>query len=151
MDGSIVKPFTTRNKLGLNCTICTEDYNQVRIPKILICGHTFCEPCLDRIKSPLSLKCPNCKSETPPSSKLTTNYALIDVIERVGIQGCLAHDKDIVAYCASDQTSLCLECMIEHRLHDIFLIQDVRTSEIIAIKNCQFVSLESELADLLAD
>ncbi|CAG9310119.1 unnamed protein product [Blepharisma stoltei] len=142
--------FTTRNKLGLCCSICTEDYNTIRIPKILTCGHTFCEPCLERIKTPLSLKCPNCKNETNSASKLTTNYALIEVIEKVGTQGCISHDKEILAYCADDSTSLCLECMIAHKNHDIFLVTDNRVSEITNIKFSQLTSLETELHELIS-
>lgn len=41
-----------------NCTICCEDF--VR-PRVLSCGHTFCEKCIERIIRNKKLKCPDCR------------------------------------------------------------------------------------------
>ncbi|OMJ65631.1 hypothetical protein SteCoe_37874 [Stentor coeruleus] len=40
------------------CSICCEDY--VR-PKVLLCGHTFCENCIEKIIRNKKLKCPECR------------------------------------------------------------------------------------------
>ncbi len=60
------------------CEICTNRYLDSRgyIPKILPCGHTFCERCLERFRSMGGRKCPTCRRENfPPSwEKFTTNF-----------------------------------------------------------------------------
>ena len=52
-----------------SCPICFEDYAQpAALPRMLGCGHTFCEPCLAKMLAPLlaersakRLACPSCR------------------------------------------------------------------------------------------
>eukprot|EP00347_Sterkiella_histriomuscorum_P014492 403360670 len=49
------------------CSICFFQYDKHhKIPRILRCGHTFCQTCLDEIKLPSkhSITCPNCRVKT---------------------------------------------------------------------------------------
>ena len=49
------------------CSICFFQYDKLhKVPRILRCGHTFCQTCLDEIKMPLkhSITCPNCRLPT---------------------------------------------------------------------------------------
>ena len=70
---------------ALSCPVCYENLDE---PKILTCGHTICEKCLDDIyQSQLrrQLMCPMCRHVTPVPegdiSKLPTNITLKSLVE----------------------------------------------------------------------
>ncbi|KAF8601662.1 hypothetical protein BDV93DRAFT_545739 [Ceratobasidium sp. AG-I] len=44
-----------------DCSICFEDYNALRIPHSISCGHVFCRPCLDSLVTSTP-NCPNCRA-----------------------------------------------------------------------------------------
>ena len=48
-----------------DCSICFSQYDKIRtVPRVLRCGHTFCQICLDKIKNSdlhHSIMCPNCR------------------------------------------------------------------------------------------
>ena len=51
------------------CSICFCQYDKYqKVPRVLRCGHTFCEACLDEMKQPPakrnSIICPNCRVPT---------------------------------------------------------------------------------------
>ena len=49
------------------CSICFFQYDKLlKVPRVLRCGHTFCQACLDEIKLPSkhSITCPNCRLPT---------------------------------------------------------------------------------------
>lgn len=55
------------------CSICCFQYDKIsKVPRVLRCGHTFCQTCLDEIKGgPLkkpafstTITCPNCRLQT---------------------------------------------------------------------------------------
>ena len=55
------------------CSICCFQYDKInKVPRVLRCGHTFCQTCLDEIKGgPLkkpafsnTITCPNCRIQT---------------------------------------------------------------------------------------
>jgi hypothetical protein len=49
------------------CSICFFQYDKThKVPRILRCGHTFCQTCLEEIKLPnkQSIQCPNCRVQT---------------------------------------------------------------------------------------
>lgn len=65
---------------GMQCDICCHDYDSViKVPKILKCGHTLCEQCLERIALPRS--CPTCR--TLIEGVAQTNYALIPRVSAI--------------------------------------------------------------------
>ncbi|CAL2034575.1 unnamed protein product [Caenorhabditis brenneri] len=61
----------------LKCPVCYSIYEE--IPRILQCGHTFCNACLKQL---CSAKCPICGKVFVPGSA-TLNYALMNVIDAV--------------------------------------------------------------------
>jgi len=73
------------------CDYCTEAYAQDRVPRILFCGHTLCQVCLDKWSHSLSLserkesqqiKCPECRrSFTVPGEGFPINYAILRLVE----------------------------------------------------------------------
>ncbi|XP_052124139.1 uncharacterized protein LOC113208760 [Frankliniella occidentalis] len=68
------------------CSICDEEYNQQeREPKVLPCGHTVCLRCLQQMQH---WQCPTCrKSYSGPPESLPKNFELLELMERLRIQG----------------------------------------------------------------
>ena len=72
------------------CSICLEPYSAVGgvVPRMLRCGHDFCEACLDLMLAPVPparkrrkrLECPTCRQEctfrSGRASELPTVYGL---------------------------------------------------------------------------
>jgi hypothetical protein len=54
---------------AIQCTICLEEYNEnneLQIPRLLPCGHTFCTACLKGFfgqKQPHTVECPTCMAK----------------------------------------------------------------------------------------
>ncbi|KAG9085005.1 hypothetical protein FS749_004762 [Ceratobasidium sp. UAMH 11750] len=42
------------------CSVCFEDFDDTRNPYSIPCGHVFCRPCLDTLRS--TQNCPNCRA-----------------------------------------------------------------------------------------
>ena len=92
-----------KKSMAIYCEVCTDQFSkEVNIPRILKCGHTFCERCLDTIKERLlhfspdrsrrivnKICCPKCKINTileSPSNTASTlpkNFNYLDLIEDV--------------------------------------------------------------------
>ncbi|KAH7711227.1 Protein TAM-1 [Aphelenchoides avenae] len=77
----------------LECPVCLDVFDE---PKLLICGHTVCQKCVDKIvaaqqtaaharqgRDGSCIKCPECTKETEiPPDGLPTNYRLVDLVCR---------------------------------------------------------------------
>ncbi|KAF8601657.1 hypothetical protein BDV93DRAFT_230815 [Ceratobasidium sp. AG-I] len=44
-----------------DCSVCFEDFDALRIPHSITCGHVFCRPCLDSLVASAP-NCPNCRA-----------------------------------------------------------------------------------------
>ena len=73
----------------LECSICLEKYNKKdKLPRILICGHTFCTSCLQKIKtkniSEKQIKCPidlKIGYENNNIDEIPINRVVVDLID----------------------------------------------------------------------
>ncbi|KAH7703303.1 e3 ubiquitin-protein ligase TRIM32 [Aphelenchoides avenae] len=77
----------------LECPVCLDVFDE---PKLLICGHTVCQKCVNKVvttrrnganarqgRDRNSIKCPECNRETEiPPDGLATNYRLVDLVCR---------------------------------------------------------------------
>ncbi|PIK42602.1 hypothetical protein BSL78_20555 [Apostichopus japonicus] len=122
------------------CAVCCED---LRIPKILNCGHSFClEPCLKELMKMQTFACPICKREIPlPTSGLAedfpTNFGLQSFVQCGAVPKrslqipplsnvkrteekdsgrCSLHDNTITHFCDTCLEALCHGCV--ERFHD---------------------------------
>eukprot|EP00898_Chlorokybus_atmophyticus_P002237 jgi/Chlat1/3013/Chrsp201S03269 len=83
---------TNQDEDAFLCNICAETYDDVEfIPRLLLCGHTFCQKCCVRlVQNTLYLRCPECKRATrAPAdgiSMLPKNFALLRMLERVSLK-----------------------------------------------------------------
>ena len=78
----------------MECDICLMQWDCNKyIPRLLSCGHTFCEECLKAMldkanRDKVEFKCPTCNSiqnikEIDDINKLIKNYNLLRVIEKI--------------------------------------------------------------------
>jgi hypothetical protein len=68
---------------SIQCNICFEEYdcnNDIHIPYIIPCGHSFCRGCLTSLD-----KCPLC-CESYVLSKIRKNYQYIELLSNINIQ-----------------------------------------------------------------
>ena len=65
------------------CPICIKPYTQNIRPKMVDCGHTFCEICIKAMIKNSNFTCPNCRTEFKNMNvgNLKTIYQLINEIE----------------------------------------------------------------------
>lgn len=68
--------------MEVNCPICFDPYNdKEKIPRILTCGHTFCQHCLMDLRTSNILTCPTCRSYFSPDVKqLIKNFTILDYL-----------------------------------------------------------------------
>ena len=68
--------------MDINCPICYDTYNDKdKIPRILLCGHTFCQICLMDLRTSNILTCPTCRKFFSPEVKsLIRNFTILDYI-----------------------------------------------------------------------
>ncbi|PIK42601.1 hypothetical protein BSL78_20554 [Apostichopus japonicus] len=117
------------------CAVCCEE---IKIPKILNCGHSFClEPCLKELMKMHTFCCPICKREFPlPTSGLAddfpTNFALQSLVlcgavpkrsshippvsnerstEEIHSARCSLHDNIVTHFCDTCLEALCHGCV----------------------------------------
>lgn len=56
--------------MEVTCPICYDPYNdKEKIPRILSCGHTFCQNCLMDLRTSNILTCPTCRTYFSPDVK----------------------------------------------------------------------------------
>ncbi|EFO15875.1 hypothetical protein LOAG_12633 [Loa loa] len=81
---SLLSNINDNNGLSL-CQVCFEPFKQnICIPKLLPCGHSFCHDCITALKfsSIYICKCPICRYSFPLryDTKFPTNYSLLALI-----------------------------------------------------------------------
>ncbi|KAH7704077.1 leucine Rich Repeat family protein [Aphelenchoides avenae] len=109
----------------LECPICHDIFDE---PKLLVCGHTVCQECVDKIvatrhsganagqgQDQNRLKCPLCDRETEiPPDGLRTNYSLVALVHRA--------QKTLVDACA------CNGCGKQAPVADMFTCETCQTA-----------------------
>lgn len=106
---------------NLVCSICFEAFdNEINLPLVLCCGHTFCKPCLEKYTNKLFL-CPiDRKQEWREVSSLPRNFIVLDYLEAPKqINKCEIHKKKIKWRCNTDETDLCSDCILDHNSHEM--------------------------------
>ncbi|KAJ8049324.1 Tripartite motif-containing protein 59 [Holothuria leucospilota] len=120
-----------------NCSVCLEEFI---LPKMISCGHTFCQRCLENLPRretwrTKTILCPKCRSEvTLPQSgsveDFPTNYAVLGALESGRIQNiCLQHMKPLDLFCNTCKACICVECFVQkHKADAGYVVHDVTSS-----------------------
>ena len=105
---------------GPECSICLEGYNdQSKCPRILPCGHSFCQICLERLLRRNSIHCPTCrKTVGVPTgvAGMPRNFALLEIVNETPNEhaGNIGHPLGSYECEACDEkhpsTFCCLDC-----------------------------------------
>ena len=127
--------------MEVSCPICFDQYNdKEKVPRILTCGHTFCQHCLMDLRTSNILTCPTCRSYFSPDVKqLIKNFTILDYLysdkyvnqhqEEVKLEldqpatekYCPKHpNKKTKYFCDTCQVNICSKCIVlEHKGHSI--------------------------------
>ncbi|KAH7717319.1 tripartite motif-containing protein 59-like protein [Aphelenchoides avenae] len=156
----------------LECPVCLNVFDQ---PKLLICGHTVCQNCVNNVvaasrnganarQERACIECPECKRETEiPPEGLATNYRLVDLVRRAqkslmdvyACNGCGKHAPVAEMFtCESCQEALnckplwiCALCVVnQHRDHTTSKCNKATRQQV--EEACQGIANISSLADI---
>ena len=105
---------------GPECSICLEGYNdQSKCPRILPCGHSFCQICLGRLLHRNSIHCPTCRKPVGVPTGVAgmpRNFALLEIVNETPNEhaGNIGHPLGSYECEACDEkhpsTFCCLDC-----------------------------------------
>lgn len=110
----------------LTCPICTDKF---KAPKILQCGHTFCQECLLKVfQNTSNPRCPVCNSKVAKQSQsaeaLPTNFAMKALVEDIrpfdresisrSFGECPTHSEACDLYCRTCERQLCKQCVSDN-------------------------------------
>ncbi len=114
----------------MKCKICEEKFDTIyKIPRNLVCGHTFCEQCLKIYTKNEQINCPRCM-KISQSQNLPICYAIYEMIEfdnnHKKTDVCFYHSMEKTQfYCKEDQINICLVCYLDnHRDHRVVSIKE---------------------------
>ncbi|XP_019613525.1 PREDICTED: tripartite motif-containing protein 3-like [Branchiostoma belcheri] len=122
----------THFKEELSCSICLELFTR---PKVLPCGHIFCQDCLQDLASrQLPLLCPICRLQVRPPPQgvagLPDSHIIASLCERLQQQATLSEEtreqqaqsasrcsfhpsEELKVYCTQCQVRVCDQCLEE--------------------------------------
>lgn len=115
----------------MNCKICEEKFDTIyRIPRNLVCGHTFCEQCLKIYTKLDEINCPKCMKSSSTVS-LPICYALYEMLEldlnNKKFDFCEIHSfEKNQFYCQEENTTICQICYIkDHKEHKVNSVKEI--------------------------
>jgi len=114
----------------MKCKICDEKFDTIyRIPRNLVCGHTFCEQCLKIYTKNEEINCPKCM-KISQTQNLPICYAIYEMLEidknHKKNDVCNIHSLEKIQFmCKDDNSNICLICYLnEHREHKVVSIKE---------------------------
>jgi hypothetical protein len=132
-----------QEKSPFTCFICTDQFSYSKKPLILVCGHTFCEPCLSKLYNQCKeIQCCYCKVITKLErfEDMITNYAILSIsemnlkVDNINPILCeLSHknhesvDKNL--QCIDCNCIVCISCHDNHKNHKMKNLTDFIDNE----------------------
>ena len=138
------RSFFDEVKKELECSVCQEQFSEIKEPKILKCLHTFCKTCLEawlRQQRERELSCPTCRhiTECPNNdiNRLPSNLFCKQLVEIVGAYsgkgqedspqcGNCDERKYLKFYCSDCNCFLCDDCAGAHMKGKLFRGHNVK-------------------------
>jgi protein-L-isoaspartate(D-aspartate) O-methyltransferase len=120
-----------------------------RVPMILHCGHTFCKKCIEGTERKMgALQCSLCRSldfrEISLIKKNIIVFQNISPSTRSPLVPCSQHTtQESIFFCLSDYIPFCSKCVIMHKSHDFYNIDDEKITKGTDIE----INKKSELAE----
>mmetsp|Transcript_1730 Transcript_1730/g.3685 ORF Transcript_1730/g.3685 Transcript_1730/m.3685 type:complete len:592 (+) Transcript_1730:730-2505(+) len=124
----------------MECPICSDNFNEEdHCPRLLRCGHTCCEQCLNHVIKNSQITCPTCRdiSLTPSAANLPKNYTVLEIISNqrkseitpptkvsFPVQCDVHPDEKVIRYCLEDSKTICAECILDHASHKLVKLDD---------------------------
>lgn len=113
------------------CNICLTDYDEeVRIPKVILCGHTLCHVCYQEMAKEEQYRCPFCKKVFKKKDP-AVNYEILAIVQSRNLQNaCPKHTNELLNfYCKDDKILICQYCLLDgHIGHSISKPEDSEIS-----------------------
>ncbi|XP_068602229.1 tripartite motif-containing 13 [Brachionichthys hirsutus] len=130
----------------LTCPICCGLFED---PRVLLCSHSFCRKCLERLlegsRGPAfraPFKCPTCRKETPHNGagSLQSNYSLRGIVEKYSrlkvtppqTSACARHrGQPLNIFCSTDLKLICGFCATTeaHKGHRFSSLEEAYAQE----------------------
>ncbi|XP_060947136.1 E3 ubiquitin-protein ligase TRIM35-like isoform X2 [Limanda limanda] len=149
----------SQSEEACTCPVCGDIFQD---PVVLLCGHSFCAPCLQEWWRQSDVRrCPVCM-EISTVARPARNFALRDLSDIVrqeasqretsGAQDrCELHNEKLQLFCRDDQQLICLVCRYaqKHEKHNFAPISEAAAEQRINIRT-QLMCLNSKLGSLKA-
>jgi len=109
---------TAKRLEEFECPICAEKYKD---PRVIPCGHTFCRPCIEALRT---LRCPLCRQRiTLPGNgvgDLPKNYFIVNFLQELSrvesaCEVCSGEQRVATVFCIECQQKLCQACENYHK------------------------------------
>jgi hypothetical protein len=140
------------------CSICEDPFTSpgVMTPKIITCGHTFCQGCIDKLRPPVT--CPTCRQNVVlpagGASNLTTNFFAILGSAAKSSDSCPKHDEALKWWCCTHAVPICAHCILlkEHPESrcDCKLLRTIADEARRELGGCPVVAKAEALKDVIA-
>ena len=97
----------TMEQAATCCQLCSQHFNTLRVPYLLLCGHSYCGPCIDRATEnyPSALRCGVCSIVTPLGQQnadaLPRNESMLDLVT----------SREFTAMVNEKNVEKCAECI----------------------------------------
>ena len=123
----------------ISCKICVFPYdNMEHSPRIIPCGHTFCQECIKSLLKVNHIQCPMCKKSFENKNDLPINFEILNIINTRNIENfCIIHkNENLNFFCSDDRKLICQLCLLnEHIGHKIVRPSDSEISSSIQLTN----------------
>ncbi|KAK2899976.1 hypothetical protein Q8A73_013105 [Channa argus] len=131
MASAATLPGETSLEKHLKCTICMDTFEN---PVTTVCGHSFCQKCLDTTFEYNDRACPLCKKHLSRAPEV--NIVLRDIVQEQRLKGhrlvapvkdlderaCLNHGRPLELYSRTQQRSVCV-CCLEDGIEEVVSVE----------------------------